>query len=60
MTEYLLQDCPKEQRFIIDEKTHPGCTTEKVTHASCWIEAKKNFGFDLTPVQKDLLDNRPS
>ena len=43
-------------RMMIDSRTHAGWKNEKSVEASCWIEAKKLLGFELSPLQQRLLD----
>lgn len=31
---------------------------ERTTTASCWIDAKRKFGFELTPLQQVMLDEK--
>jgi hypothetical protein len=40
-----VKDCPKDE----------GWSTRGSVEASSWIHAKETFGFELTPMQADLL-----
>lgn len=42
-----------KDRFMIDQTPLPMC--HGVVEARCWIEAKQLFGYELTPIQKEML-----
>lgn len=49
----------KTGRLVIDANGKlQGCTVQNITTASCWIDAKRKFGFELTPLQQVLLDEK--
>lgn len=56
MTAYYLQQWEKDGRLIID-KTFPQKAYRVIEerYADCWLAAKKEFGFELTPLQEELL-----
>jgi hypothetical protein len=56
MTTYYLQT--KNGHLFIDDKAHHEAEIEKTTEADSWIEAKKNFRFDLTVDQVEMLKAR--
>lgn len=43
-------------RMVIDRTKLKDYEVQKKTDALCWIEAKKNFGFELTPLQQEKLN----
>jgi len=46
-------------RLVIDSDNKLcGHIVERETTASCWIDAKRKFGFELTPLQQVLLDEK--
>lgn len=54
MTYYLQGDGTKT---IIDSVIHDGCELQGApVEAESWIAAKKEFGFELTALQKQILD----
>jgi hypothetical protein len=53
---YYLMENVAERRMMIDSKPHAGCPVCDTTTAGSWIEAKKNFGFELTGVQAMMLE----
>ena len=56
---YYLQQHVKDGRWIIDSTFPQNCHAVKDSRqASCWIEAKRLFGYWLTPVQEIMLDRR--
>ena len=57
MKYYLLWN-KQTNRMMIDSHTHAGWKKENSIEASCWIEAKKLFGFELTPLQQRMLDEK--
>lgn len=57
MTLYFLQKDKASERLMIDIKNHSEFKLEQALDACCWIEAKKNFGFELTGLQEVLLES---
>ena len=53
---YFLLWNKKTNRMLIDTRVRQGWKTEQKTEATSWLEAKKNFGLELTPLQKEILD----
>lgn len=53
---YFLLWNERTNKMMIDTRVRKGWKTEQKTEASCWLEAKQNFGFELTPLQKEILD----
>lgn len=46
-------------RLVIDRsKDLKGYVVQKETTASCWIDAKRKFGFELTPLQQEMLNEK--
>ena len=60
MKTFYLQDCEKQNRMIIHSEELTGCVTDRTTQASSWLQAKKNLGFELTPMQEELRTGRGS
>ena len=58
MKTFYLQDCEKQNRMIIHSEELTGCVTDRTTQASSWLQAKKNLGFELTPMQEELRTGR--
>jgi hypothetical protein len=54
---YLLWN-PKTNRIVIDRTVLKGHEVQKETTASCWIDAKRKFGFELTPLQQEMLHEK--
>ena len=52
---YLLWN-PKTNRIVIDKTALSGHEVQKETNASCWIDAKRKFGFELTALQQEMLN----
>lgn len=44
--------------MVIDTRVRAGWKTENKVEASSWIEAKKLLGFELSPLQQRLLDEK--
>jgi hypothetical protein len=57
MNTYYLIYSKVERREIISTYIIPGCTVLQNCEATCWIAAKKEFGYPLTDVQKLILEN---
>ena len=57
MTYFLLWN-KQTNRMMIDACMHAGWKKENSVEASCWIEAKKLFGFELSPLQQRMLDEK--
>lgn len=53
---YFLLWRKSDNRMMITDHVRKGWKTEQKTEASCWLEAKQNFGLELTPLQKEILD----
>jgi hypothetical protein len=53
---YLLLWNEVTNRMVIDIIKITGYEVQKETQAASWIEAKKKFGFELTPLQQRMLD----
>lgn len=46
-------------RIVIDRSPDlKGYAVQKETTASCWIDAKRKFGFELTPLQQEMLNEK--
>lgn len=57
MTTFYLQQHEKGGRWIIDSTFPQNChRVQDSRDAVEWLEAKRLFGFELTPVQEWLLD----
>lgn len=56
MTTFYLLWNEASNRLVIDKEKLKGWTVEKECQAPFWIAAKKEFGFDLTPLQKEMYD----
>lgn len=55
---YLLWN-EKTNRLVIDKnKDLKGYVVQKETTASCWIDAKRKLGFELTPLQQEMLHEK--
>lgn len=54
---YWLYDSKLEQRFIITPEIMGSEQSSHITgtFAESWLDAKQRLGFELTPVQKELL-----
>jgi hypothetical protein len=55
---WYLQDCPSQGRMIIDKVKRSDCEQDREVVASCWLAAKRAFGFELTAMQEGLLAAR--
>lgn len=53
---YFLLCRKSDNRMMIDTHVRKGWKTEERTEAESWLEAKQNFGFELSPLQKEILD----
>ena len=53
---YFLLWRKSDNRMMIDDHVRKGWKTEQKTEADSWLEAKQNFGFELSPLQKEILD----
>lgn len=42
-------------RGFIDSEKHPGCTQNSQVRAHSWLGAKAALGFEMTPLQLQLL-----
>ena len=45
-------------RMMIDSAPH-NAPVEESCNASNWLHAKKHFGFEMTPLQIEMLKTRP-
>ena len=52
---FLLWD-PVTNRVVIDRERLKKHEVQEETEASSWIEAKRNYGFELTPLQRERLN----
>lgn len=52
---FLLWD-PVTNRIVIDREHLKGHEVQAETEAKSWIEAKQIFGFELTPLQRERLN----
>lgn len=57
MKYFLLWD-KSTNNMIIDTHVRKGWKTEKIVVAESWLEAKKEFGFDLSPLQQRILSEK--
>lgn len=55
MTYYLLWN-QRTNRMMIDDRVHDGWEVQNSAEVDNWIKAKKKFGFELTSLQKEILD----
>lgn len=55
MKTYFWMDVPSQGRMVIDDNRWPGAEVAEETQANSWLEAKRNFGLELTPMQEKLL-----
>lgn len=53
---YFLLWNERTNKMMIDTRVRKGWKTQERTEADSWLEAKQNFGFELSPLQKDILD----
>jgi len=53
---YFLLWNKRTNKVMIDTRVRKGWKTEEKTEAESWLEAKQNFGLELSPLQKDILD----
>lgn len=59
MKTYYLLFNEKTNRLVIDScKSLAGYVVQNKVSASCWIEAKKLLGFELTPLQQEMLNEK--
>jgi len=49
---------PEQNTLVIDDHVKVGYESQKHVRATCWIHAKQKLGFDLTPLQKEMLDEK--
>lgn len=56
MNTYHLLWHPETNRMVIDDHIIKGYESQKTTRAASWIDAKKRFGFELTPLQQEMLN----
>jgi len=56
-TYHLYEHFPSD-RLVICEGTLAESKLERSVNASCWIEAKKKFGFPLTDLQEHMLNEK--
>jgi hypothetical protein len=54
--EYFLLWSEETNRIVIARDIPKGYEVQKQTRASSWIDAKKRFGFELTPLQQRMHD----
>lgn len=54
-TYHLLWD-PITNRLVIEQRKLNGYESQKTVRASCWIDAKKKLGFELTALQQEMLN----
>lgn len=50
---YFLSKRGESEKLVIDTKPHGTILGD--CDVDCWLQAKKELGFDLTPVQEILL-----
>lgn len=55
MKEWHYQVDPETEHGFIDCGLHKGCESRGTVQAPTWLQAKQAFGFELTPVQKELV-----
>ena len=53
---YFLLWNKRTNQMMIDIRVRKGWKTQERTEADSWLEAKQNFGFELSPLQKEILD----
>ena len=53
---YFLLWRKSDNRMMITDHVRKGWKTQERTEADSWLEAKQNFGFELSPLQKEILD----
>ena len=53
---YFLLWNERTNKMMIDTRVRKGWKTQERTEADSWLEAKQNFGFELSPLQKEILD----
>ena len=53
---YFLLWRKSDNHMMIDTRVRKGWKTQERTEADSWLEAKQNFGFELSPLQKEILD----
>ena len=53
---YFLLWNKRTNKMMIDTRVRKGWKTQERTEADSWLEAKQNFGFELSPLQKEILD----
>lgn len=58
MTAFHLLYNEETNRLVIHDNTLRGYEIQSTVRASCWIEAKKKLGFELTPLQSEMLDRK--
>ena len=56
MTTYHLLWHPGTNRLVIEGRILPEYESQRTVRASCWIDAKKKFGFELTALQEEMLN----
>ena len=49
---YFLSWNERTNKMMIDTRVRKGWKTQERTEADSWLEAKQNFGFELSPLQK--------
>ena len=47
---------PETNRLVIEERILKGYESQKTARATCWIDAKKKLGFELTALQEEMLN----
>ena len=52
---YFLLWNERTNKMMIDTRVRKGWKTQERTEADSWLEAKQNFGFELSPLQKEIL-----
>ena len=53
---YFLLWNKRTNKMMIDTRVRKGWKTQERTEVDSWLEAKQNFGFELSPLQKEILD----
>jgi len=56
VTTYFYQIERESGRGILHDTLLPGCTLNSYIEAESWLHAKRALGFELTPLQEELVD----
>lgn len=56
MTTYFYQYREEDERQLIDTHVHAGFERRGKVEADSWLGAKQEFGFELTVLQKRMLE----